>query len=215
MKGVGAPNTTAKERNSMPEFNPITIAKDRQKVFQELLDMTWGELEAIEFNDRLLFPHTIVRIRAGGKREKIPVMLRVPREPETRAARIKAREWAQDIGLNPQLDPDLFDNLDTMVVLADAIRNTAAPHEPWVPDPRELEAQYDRPSLEAAWARLEALRRVIDPRTDELDEESFLALVAMIAKKAEIDPLVALDSDGQTSFIVRMAVRLQSYQESK
>lgn len=199
----------------MPEFNPITIAQSRQKAFQELLDMTWEELGAIEFQDRLLFPHNIVRLRAGGKRETIPVMLRVPREPDTRKARILARQWAEEEKLNPNLDPDLFDDLDTICVLSAAIRNTTPPHEPWVPDPRELEKQYDRPSLDAAWARLEALRMVIDPRPDEMDEESFLALVAMISKKAEIDPLAALGSDGQTNFIVRMAKRLQSCLEPK
>lgn len=199
----------------MPEFDPITIGQDRQKALRELLSKTWGELETLEQDDRVLFPHSIIRVRSKGARESIPVMLRVPREHETRKARLQARAWAEREKLNPALDADLFDNLDTLCLLSHIIRNTTAPFEPWEPDPEILERSYDRVSLDAVWARVEALRKCIDPRASELDEASFTALVAMIAKKAEIDPLAVLDSDGQASFIVLMAKRLASLQDCK
>jgi hypothetical protein len=200
----------------MPEFNPITIGASRQKALEEILSKSWKELEAIEHFDRVLFPHTIVRYRGTGAREMIPVYLRVPRENEVRKARMQARRWAEEDGLNVALDPDLFDNLDTMCILSIAIRNNSEPYEPWEPDPRILESRYDRPSLDATWAKLEALRQVINPRVDEdLDRDSYIALVSLIAKKAEIDPLAGLGSDGQTNFIVRMAKDLMSFQTSK
>src|SRR5690606_28612109 len=148
--------------------------------------------ETVEINERLLFPGTITRLRANGKREITKVMLRVPREPDMRKARLEARKWAQDIGLNPALDVDLFDNMETMCALAMSIRNTSEPYEPWVATAQELESQYDRPSLDAAWAQIEALRRLLDPRESELGDDSFLSLVAMIAERSDISPLAAL-----------------------
>lgn len=89
------------------------------------------------------------------------------------------------------------------------------PHEPWEPDPAVLEEKYDRPSLDAAWARIEALRMVIDPQEGVIDEDTFAMLIATIAKKGNIDPLAVLDSNGLQSFIVRTAKLLQSYQPSE
>lgn len=199
----------------MTKFDPITIGADREEQFLGLLSRTWEELETFEFNDQLHFPHEIIRVRAGGKRERIQVVLRVPREHITRRARLAARQWAADEGLDPALDPDLFDNMDSLCLLCECIRNKTPPHEPWVPTPQELEIHYDRPSLDFTWARLEALRKIIDPRTTDLSEDMFLALVATLAKKAVIDPLVVLDSNGQENFILRMASRLQSYIQVK
>jgi hypothetical protein len=199
----------------MPKFDPITIGASRQKALRDLLALTWGDIEAIEVNDRVLYPHTIYRPRAKGEPEAIQVMLRIPRENETRKARTQAREWAMREKLDPKVDVDLFDNLDTMCILAMCIRNTTPPYEPWIPTPEELERTYERPVLDAVWARLEALRQVVNPRFEDVDDETFSALVLTIAKKASIDPLVVLDSDGLQSFIVRMAQQLQSLLESK
>lgn len=198
----------------MPKIDPITIAQDRQKLVQEILKRSWADLEVLEFQGHLLFPFQIVRYTATG-RELINVMLQVPREPVSRKARLQARAWAAKEGLDPVLDPDLFDNMDTMCILSLSIRNTTPPHEPWEPDPAVLEAKYDRPSLDAAWARIEALRMVIDPQEGVVDDDTFSMLIAMIAKKGNIDPLAVLDSSGLQSFIVRTAKLLQSSQPSE
>lgn len=198
----------------MPKIDPITIAQDRQKLIQEILKRSWADLQVLEFQGHLLFPHQIVRFTSSG-RELIDVMLRVPREPVSRKARLQARAWASKVGLDPILDPDLFDNMDTMCLLSNCIRNTTPPHEPWEPDPAVLEEKYDRPSLDAAWARIEALRMVIDPQEGVIDEDTFAMLIATIAKKGNIDPLAVLDSSGLQSFIVRTAKLLQSYQPSE
>jgi len=198
----------------MPKTDLITIAHSRQKVVQEILNRSWDELQVLEFQGHLLFPHQIVRYTPSGH-ELIDVMLQVPREPVVRKARLQARAWASRVGLNPQLDPDLFDNMDTMCILTLCIRNTTPPHEPWEPDPAVLEEKYERPSLDAAWARIEALRMVIDPQVGVVDEDTFALLIASIAKKGNIDPLAVLDSSGLENFIVRTATLLQSYLPSK
>lgn len=179
-----------------------------------ILSKTWEELEALEYQDRLLFPFEIMRKRAKGW-EKTPVALRVPREPDAREARAKARAWAKEEGLDPELDSDLFDNMDTMVMLSLSIRNIKPPHEPWEPDYKKLEERYDRPSLDAAWSHLEALRSVIDPRPEEIDRETTIGLIGVIAKKRNIVPLAAYAGRAQNSCIVTMAELAQSYLDSK
>lgn len=186
-----------------------------EDIIADVLAKSWDELKAFEFADRLLFPETLLKLKADGTFESIPICLRIPREFELRAARIDARKWAVDEGLDPNLDSELFDNMDTVCTLTIAIRNATPPHEPWEPDPRRLERNYDKPSLEALWAKVDAYRSVIDPRVDELDETETLTLIAAVAAMRNVVPLAGLGGSAQNSLIVSMAVRLLSYQETK
>lgn len=192
----------------------MALKKDSSGLIAAVLEKSWEELEALEYQDQLLFPFEIKRRRAKDW-EIIPVMLKVPREVDIRRARVRARVWAKEAKLDPELDPLLFDNMDTMCVLADAIRNVAAPHEPWEPFPEKLESLYDRPSLDAVWAQLDALKTVIDPRPDFLTEDQLLAVIGAVAKARNIVPLAAFAGESQNSCVVTMAIRLQSSLDSK
>ena len=193
----------------------MSLKSDSEPLIESILSKTWDELEAVEHDDALHFPEELVRKRADGKWERIPVLLKVPREPEMRKARIKARNWAKEEGLDPELDSEYFDNMDSLCVLSVALRSTTPPHEPFEPFPETLEKRYDRPCLDALWAKLEQYRKVIDPRPDELDEMQTLGLIAAIAEARNLVPLVAFAGDLQTSFVVSMAERHQSLLESK
>jgi hypothetical protein len=186
-----------------------------EDIIADVLAKSWDELKAFEFADRLLFPETLLKLTADGTFESIPICLRIPREFELRKARVDARKWAADEGLDPELDPTLFDDMDTICTLSIAIRNATPPHEPWEPDPRRLERNYDKPSLEALWAKVDAYRAVIDPRVDELDEGDTLMLIAAIAASKNIVPLAGFGGSAQNSFIVSMAVQLQTLHQSK
>lgn len=189
--------------------------QENAQLVQAILEKTWDELETLEHAGYLLFPDTLRRRKRDGTWEEIPVTLRVPREPETRRARVQARQWAKEEGLDPQLDPDVFDNMDTMCILAMAIRNATPPHEPWEPDPKVLESKYDRPCLDAMWAKLEALRTVIDPRPNQLSEEDIAAVIASIASTRTTVPLAVFAGAAQNSCVVSMAEQLMSLLGSK
>ena len=188
---------------------------ENAKLLQNILSKKWEDFEAEEHADYLLFPEDLIKRKKDGSFEKTPVMIRVPREHEMRKARIRARGWAKNEGLDPELDPDLFDNMDSMCILAVAIRNTTPPYEPYEPDPERLERVYDRVCLDALWTKLEAYRQVIDPRVANLSEEETLAMIGVIAKARNVVPLAALGGASQNSFVVTMAVRLQSLLVSK
>jgi hypothetical protein len=199
----------------MPELEAISVNDGREQAIREFLAKRWDELEVAEHAGYLLFPGEIRRRKKDGAFEAIPVMLRVPRKHEVRKARTDARAWAAEDGLNPQLDPDLFDDLDSLCILSVAVRSTTPPHEPFEPDPKRLERLYDNVSLDALWNQLEAVRKSLDPRPDDIDDTTFLMLVAAIASKRIIDPLAGLGGAGQINFIVRMACRLQNSLDSK
>ena len=192
----------------------MALPKDSGTLIDAILAKRWEELEAVELDSGLLFPAEVVR-RKGKGWERIPVLLKVPREPDTRRARLKARAWAAEEGLDPEVDSMLFDNMDTMCILSECIRNTTAPYEAWEPFPTELEAKYDRPSLDAVWATIDALKTIIDPRPDALSEEQLVAVIGTIARCRNIVPLAAFGGEFQTNFVVTMAVRLQAYLDSK
>lgn len=192
----------------------MSLAKDSTSLVEAILSKSWDELAALEFQGALLFPAELVRRKVQGW-DRIPVMLKVPREPDLRKARLRAREWAKREGIDVELDASYFDNMDTMCVLSECIRNVSPPHEPWEPFPEKLESLYDRPSLDALWAQIEQLRKVIDPRPDDVSEEQLLAIISAIARARNLVPLVAFGGALQSSLVVSMAVRLVSSPDFK
>jgi hypothetical protein len=193
----------------------LALRSDSKRLISIVLDKDWEELEAIEQDGgRLLFPFSIQKKTVKGW-EAVPVMLRVPREADTRRARSKAREWAKREKLDPELDPELFSNMDTMCMLADAIRNVAEPHEPWEPFPDKLEELYDRPSLDAVVAYIDALKTTIDPRPHDISEEETWGVIAAVAKARNIVPLAAFAGESQNNCVVTMATELMRLRQLK
>lgn len=184
-------------------------------VIEQLIGKNWGELEILEHYGYLLFPETLYKRSKSGEFEKQPIVLRVPRQHELREARVEARRIAKDDGLDPSLDKDLIDDIETVCILSKAIRNCTPPHEPWEPDPRGLEKRYDRGSLIQLWAKLDALHQVVDPAPHKIGEEEMFALIAAIAKERNILPLAVYGPAAQASFVIFMASLLQSSLESR
>jgi hypothetical protein len=180
-----------------------------ESALDDILSKNWEELEALEHAGYLLFPAILYRKRADGTLEKLPICLRVLRPYERREARTAARVIAAEDHLDPKLDPDLFDDLDTVCLLSHAIRNRTHPHERFVPDPRELERDYDERSLDLLWGQHQAYRRLLDPRPKELSDAETVALIAAIAKEQTIGPLVAIGGAEQESLVITMASLLQ------
>lgn len=197
--------------------------QQHKHVLDQLLGKSWGELEVIENNGKLLFPEHIYRRAGTGKFEEEKVLLRTPNEREMRVARVEARKQAVKEGLDLDRDRDLVDNLETSHILAVCIRN-ASPgkspdgstyHEPLVCDAEELEQRYERATLTQVWAKIDALSHVLDPRPDNMSKEELLALIAAIAKERNIRPLVVYGAGAQNSFVVSMATLLMTLLASR
>ena len=165
----------------------------------------WEDLEAIELGGRVYFQEVIQKAKADGSLEDVKILVRVPRKPERRKARLEARAWAERVKVDPEKDPELFDDMDTLCILAGAIREATGDHEQHR-TPEMLEAEYDSRSLLALWERLQVYEDLIDPRPGELDDENFWRTVQAIGRTRSALPLTGLGSRAQNACITRMAL---------
>jgi hypothetical protein len=183
-------------------------AKD--EVITTLIASSWQDLKAIEYQGSVFFPETLKKRKANGNFEEVQVMLKVPRKHEERQARLKARQWAEADGVDPKLDPDVFDDMDSTCLLWLAIRNTSAPHEPFYGTPQEVERFFDDSVLTLTMEKLQILKKKIDPRIDHMNVEELFAVIQAIAARRDVSPLVVYDSDSQANFIVSMVGLLEN-----
>lgn len=165
---------------------------------------TWEELGVLEHEGRLVFPATIRRRTKSGEIETIDICLRPLRRDERRSARLSARAWAHKLNLDPEKDPELFEDLDTLCCLARAIREAKPPHEQHQ-QPEWLESHYDTGSLAELWDRLNVLTEMLDPRVDAHDEDTFWKLVLAIGRARNCLPLTGYAPRAQQTFILSMA----------
>jgi hypothetical protein len=165
---------------------------------------TWEELEAIEQDGRLLFPDAIRRKSKDGTVAPTPIAIRVLRKGERRAARREAREWASREGVDPALDPELFEDLDTLCILARAIRDPEPPHAQFQ-KAEWLEQHFDNGSLAEVWDRYPLYESRVDPRVDAATEKDFWQLVLEIGRTRSISPLTGFAPRVQHSLVLSMA----------
>lgn len=162
---------------------------------------SWEELETIEQEGRVLFPDSIrFRDKSGAVRE-LPIMVRVLRAQERRAARVEGRKFAAEQGLDEEKDRDLCDAIDRLHQLARAMRDPEPPHVQHATVPM-LEMGYDTSSLDELWERYEIYADRQDPRLDITDEATFWAALGLVAKAGNILPLAGLASRLQNACIV-------------
>lgn len=176
---------------------------------------TIEELAAIEHGGRTLFPDKIRRVKADGTYEDVDVYVRVPRSVEVMQARQDAREFFRKRKLDPKEDNDLFEQLDTMSVLARSIRDKAPPHDQFQPlefllsnDPGK---GFDTESLMDVWTRLEVYRKMIDPRVTVVSEDDALRAAYAIDRVSNISPLAGIAGHELDSCIFTMASLLVKY----
>ena len=196
-----------KKKKSEPRADFALPGNLYAHVTEALKANRWGDdVEVLEHADYLLFPSKIYKRRTDGKFDEIPVRIRVPREHEMRKARKQAREIMEKDGLDwKDADADLFTNIETWCTLSMAVRADTEPFEPHDPDPRSLEKRYDKNSLMAVWAQLNAFSRLINPQPDEISAPEVLGMIVAIARDGHTGPLAVYDSPAQSSFIVTMA----------
>lgn len=172
--------------------------------WRALTEQKWEQLEALEEGGRLLFPDSIRRRTKSGALEEVPVAVRPLRKDERRKARFAAEKYAADCGVDPenQRHKDLFEDIDTLSIIALAIREPSEPHSQHATI-AELEHDYDMRSLDTLWSRYKLHEDRTDPREPLQTEEEFWAVLGAIAKARRIDPLADMPSHEQNAFILR------------
>jgi hypothetical protein len=169
---------------------------------------TVEELGLIEHGGRILFPDKIRRLKTDGTFDDVEVRVRVPRTPELLQARSDAREFFRKRKMDPKEDADLFDQLDTMAILARALRDKTPPHDQFQPLEYLLSTEpgkgFDTESLMDVWTRLEVYRKMIDPRVTAASEEDVIRTAFAIDRVQNISPLAAIAGSELDSFMTTM-----------
>ena len=182
------------------------------------------ELDVIELQGRPLYLDAIKR-RDPKTRElkEVPVRVRVPNTLDKATSRLDALKWAQKIAREKDMPPPLdlgaaermfgsayFDEMDSMALLARCTLDVEPPHAQFMLV-ELLVPNYERGSLLELWARLNLYLSWETLQVEDITEERFLKAVAAIDTVRNLSPLVGIVGAQQDSFIISMAVRLQSY----
>jgi hypothetical protein len=183
---------------------------------------TLAELEVVVDDNVPCFADVIERYDFDSKKlVEHKVYFRVP--PMTELAIAKA-ESLRALAKIAERDPKTFDmeaaarvfgtghveHRENLHVLARALRKRRDAREAYM-TPENLELCHPVAALWTAMAKLAHFRTLQDMRITEegvKDERTFWALVAAMAKRGNLSPLVAIDGPGQDSFLLSMAVRL-------
>lgn len=196
-----------REKFSLPDSEPHVV--------EQLLEKDWGEMEVLESQGYLLFPAEIHKRKKDGSFEAIPVLMRIPKEPDLRAARVAARNTAIEDGLDLERDKDLVQNLEDIHILCRSLRNPKPNHEEFDPFPEHFEKIYDRASISALFDKLEKLSSLVNPRPDSIAEGEIVPLMMAIAEGRDISPLAVYGPDAQAGFILTMVDQLLSFMAPK
>lgn len=202
-----------------PKTNRVEqeLAQYQAHVLAQVAVKPWSEIEAQEQEVAgfLVFPETIYQRKKDGTWSETRCMLHPLRNHEKRRARADARRIAKQEGIDPALDADLFDELDTVCIMHHATRNTSPPFEPLCGSAEEYEKRFDRDVIKHMFGVLDDYAKLLDPQLDQLDQSQTLALIAAIAEGRSIRPLRAFGGAAQVSFIVTMADLLHNLRTGK
>ncbi|WP_437759483.1 hypothetical protein [Sorangium sp. So ce1389] len=189
------------------------------KASEWLQGKTLADLNAVELGGRLLFPDTIKRCKRDGSFEEVPVMVRVPRQPELLEARVQAAELFRAKKLDRDRDQDVFEQFETLCILSKALRDAKPPHDQHAPVEWLISGEpgkgYDLPSLMEVWEHIRVYQELIDPRITEPTTEDVVAAVMAIDRVRNLSPLAGIAGSALDSFVISMAVLLASYLRSK
>lgn len=172
--------------------------------WDKLVAKKWDELEALEYGDRLLFPEVIRARTKSGSIKEVPIVLRPLRKHERRKARLEdAVPWAEELEIDREKEPALFEDLDTLCILARAIREPKEPYDQ-LRTAKQLEHEYDMRSLEEIWSKYKVYEDLTDPRDPIQTDLEFWAVVAAMGRTRNILPLTECESLAQNACILRL-----------
>lgn len=166
---------------------------------------TWDEMEVTTHESgRLMFRTSLRRRNSTGEVETTPVRVCIPDPKDHIRARTMARIWFAEQGkLDADRDADIFEEMESICVLALCIRTDKEPHSQFAV-PEEL-ASWPEAALKEIKERIHSIEQLVDPREEIVSEEKFWTVVLEVATKANLLPLADIVGHEQLSCIVRMA----------
>ena len=172
---------------------------------------SFGSLERVVFEGRLLFKDVIITDKAS-KDPPRPVMVEPLSLLDRARARAEAVKVCDEHKIQRERDPDLWDAIDGMAVLAHAIRDPTEPYGQHRGLANMIQTYGKIPGcLERMADRLRVAEQLADPRVPALTEDMCWTLVEAIREKGHLGPLVGMPAYDQNAFALFMADRLSTY----
>lgn len=177
----------------------------------ELGNRTWEELEVVPHPEdgALLFRDRLRKRNAKGGFDEVPVRVCVVRPLKIAQARVECRKWFTELGLDEDKDKDTFRELEQFCILARAVRDEKSPHAQLY-TPEELATSFDEGSCWDILGRIEAIRRMTDPRQSRMSESEVWSKTYSVARAGNLFPLTDIAGHEQPSCIVFMARQAMS-----
>lgn len=160
-----------------------------------------------------LLPFSIRTRDEKGEIVEKPIFLAIPSPPQRFKARKRARERAEEFGLDPRRtgpdaqDADAVEELERLEVLAFAIRENDEknPSQMFI-NGEELQKQFaNYRVLEETYTALDQWTLLNDPRFGELDGEKMWRVINAVAKEGTTRPLWLIGGLEQIGCIIFMA----------
>lgn len=164
----------------------------------------WQAIGVEEHGGALHMPARIRKRKADGSLDEVPVLLRNVTGPQRVRARVEARTWAKETGLDLDRDKDLVEQLENVAILAFVTRDPDG-HTQHRIDGRQLWKDYDPQSLDQLWAAYEAWTRMLHPSFGKWDAEQLWLVIARIKAGATLTPLAVMPGIEQASCVLLMA----------
>lgn len=168
----------------------------------------WEALGVIDSKHGPLLPSKIRVRKADGVLQEIPICLMVVSNDRRYRARVRCREWARELKLDPSPqgpDKDYVEELEKFELLAYAIRRPEPPNDQYYIDGKELFQTYTQYPLIEVFGDLDEWTRLNDPRYGDLDPEQLWDVIAEVARKGNLLPLMRIGGLEQSACIVRSA----------
>jgi hypothetical protein len=187
---------------------------------------TIAELNAIEFQNRILIPEAFHTFGPKGEARQTKVLVELPSEAARGRARVAAIAQAREMrkGSNMQIltvedaqravGGDVFENLDTCAIVAECCRELEPPHGQMFLLFMLLETFKPLGVILQLFERLDFYARLWNPYLGELEDGRVWAAAAAISKVRNLSPLAVMRGGAQTACIVRMAELLSSSRRS-
>ena len=186
----------------MPENDRRKVDDEINRVVQLTLE-NWDAIGVVEGDGVLHLPCTLKRRDVKGGIVEEQIWLRPLTNAQRYRARVRAREWATELKLDPKLDADLCDQLENFEILSYAIRGPELVQH--FPSGVEIFKAYGPGSLDEVWGRYDAWCRMLHPSFGSWDAEQLWQVIARVRAHSDISPLAVMPGREQASCLLFMA----------
>lgn len=172
-------------------------------------------------NGRILWPSKLMRLQKDRTWKEVPIYVQVPEPSDDYEALADAKRIAREQNIDRKEDPDDWNSLLELCKVARAIREPK-PGADGVHAQLQTVDVYLNPSVGSGTGistkelfriaeQVNFFAKLEDPRLQEVDERTAIAMALTINEVRSLSPLVGIAGSGLDSFVLSICVTLSRY----